>query len=380
VTSSNADVVVIGAGAIGLSIAFRLSQGGARVSVLDRGEPGREASWAAAGILSAQGEAQTPGPLLDLLWRSEQLFPGFVAELEELTGESCGYRRSGALHLAASGEEVTRLAEQRAWQGSHGLTVESWDAAALRAAEPALSPQFIAANRFPSSARVQPRRLCAALVLALRARGVAFHRGTVEAIEREGDRLVGLRVDGERWPASCAVIAAGAWSSLIAGTGLAPDAVVPVRGQLVRFDRLESGAPLLHGVVFAEGGYLLPLGERALIAGSTMERVGFDRGVTAEAQEDIVARARRTCPALASVQPSETWAGLRPATRDGLPALGTTPLQGLHLAVGHYRNGILLAPLTAALVAEALFRGPGSSSGPTSAGIPGPVAAARLYA
>jgi glycine oxidase len=377
--ASRADVVVVGAGAIGLSIALRLSQHGVTVTVLDQGEPGREASWAAAGILSAQGEAQAPGPLLDLLLEGERRFPDFVAEMEGLTGESCGYQACGALHLAGDAQEATALEAQRAWQLQRGLSVEAWDAAALQEAEPSLAPSFIAANRFPSSARVQPRRVCAALVLALRARGVRLQRGKVEAIEREGDRLVGLRVDGQRWPASRVVLAAGAWSSLIAGTGLAPDAIVPVRGQLVRFD---ASLPVVRHVVFAEGGYLVPIGKQALIVGSTMERVGFDRGLTREAQETITARARRICPALAVLEPSEAWSGFRPATRDELPALGPTPIEGLHLAVGHYRNGILLAPITAALVTAASLQDSGrmASASASLASIPARVAAARLYA
>jgi glycine oxidase len=374
------DVVVVGAGVIGLSIALRLSQRGAKVVVVDRGEPAREASWAAAGILSPQGEAEGPGPLLDLLRRSEAMFPEFLRELEALAGVHCPYDRRGSLHLARAEEEVTRLEAQRAWQTAMGLAVEAWDARTLRAEEPALAHSFVAANFFSHSGRVQPRPLCEALIAALEKAGVQIRRGAVQALERSGDRVVGLRIEDLLLPASRVVIAAGAWSSLIAGTGLSSGAIEPVRGQLMRLD---APSPKLRRVVFAEGGYALPFTAHSVLAGSTTERVGFDRHVSPAGLAEIRERFDRTCPGGWTAK--EWWSGLRPATRDGLPALGPTPIAGLHLAVGHYRNGILLAPLTAMLVAEALLSGAAPAQGPTpqspeSGAIPVPVAASRLYA
>ena len=373
------DVVVVGAGVIGLSIAWRLRQGGASVVVVDRGEPAREASWAAAGILSPQGEAEGPGPLLDLCLRSEAMFPDFLRELEALSGLHCPYDRRGSLHLASNEEEASRLEAQRAWQVAAGMAVEAWDPTTLRSEEPAVAHSFIAANFFPHSARVQPRLLCEALIAAMEKLGVQIRRGAVQAVERSDDGVVGVRIDDLLLQTSRVVVAAGAWSSLIVGTGLPSDAIEPVRGQLVRLD---APSPKLRRVVFAEGGYALPFTGSSVLAGSTTERVGFDRHVTAEALAEIRQRFERICPGGARVK--EYWAGLRPATRDGLPALGPTPIAGLHLAVGHYRNGILLAPLTAMLVAEALLSGAAQgqtlSPSPESKAIPVPVAAARLYA
>jgi glycine oxidase len=374
-------VVVVGAGVIGLSIAWRLTQGGARVVVVDRGEPAREASWAAAGILSPQGEAEGPGPLLDLLRGSEAMFPEFVRELEAVSGMHCPYDRSGSLQLARTEAEASHLEAQRVWQLTAGMAVEAWDRVALRAEEPAVSPAFTAANFFPHSGRVQPRPLCEALLSAVQKLGAGLRRGAVQAVERSGDRVVGLRIDDVLLPTSSVVLAAGAWSSRIEGTGLRSDAIEPVRGQLIRF---EAPSPKLRRVVFAEGGYVLPFTDDSVLAGSTTERVGFDRHVTSEGLAQIRERFDRICSGGSKL--SESWSGLRPATRDGLPALGPTPIAGLHLAVGHYRNGILLAPLTAKLVAEALLSGaaPGQAQVSPSLGSPSPVpdhvAAARLYA
>jgi glycine oxidase len=386
-------VAIVGAGVIGLSIAWRLVQGGLQVLLLDRGEPGHEASGAAAGILSARAEAPAPGPLFELLWRSQHVFPAFVAELESVSGESCDFRQCGALHAARTEAEMDDLAEQRRWQAALGLRVESWDPATLRATEPMLSPEFLGASYFGESARVDPRRLCGALRTALAKGRTVFRQGEVQSLQRQGERVTGLWIDGEFQAAGSVILAAGAWSSRIPGSDLLAQAIKPVRGQLAGFS---PASPLLQRVVFADGGYLLPVSARAapsmpsqstgdaLIVGSTTENVGFERGVTSAAQEHLVARARRICPALEPIVPASAWSGLRPTTEDGLPALGPTPIGGLHLAVGHYRNGILLAPLTAALVTEALYPG---SMNPTSLGPPGeslaipdPVAALRLYA
>jgi glycine oxidase len=207
-----------------------------------------------------------------------------------------------------------------------------------------------------------------------------LRQGEVQALQRQGDRVTGLVIDGEFQAAGSVVLAAGAWSSRITGSDLPAHAIKPVRGQLASFS---PASPLLQRVVFAEDGYLLPSGG-AVIVGSTAENVGFERGVTSAAQESLVARARRICPALETISPVSAWSGLRPTTEDGLPALGPTPVGDLHLAVGHYRNGILLAPFTAALVTEALFPGSMAQTNPESSeeslAIPDPVAALRLYA
>jgi glycine oxidase len=374
------DVAIVGAGVIGLSIAWRLAQRGVRVLLVDRGEPGHEASGAAAGILSARAEAPAPGALFELLWRSQRLFPAFVAELEAASGESCDFRQSGALHGAWTEAEMDALAEQRRWQAALGLPVESWDPATLHQAEPMLSRSFLGASYFAESAQVDPRRLCGALRAAVIRESAVFRQGGVQALQREGDRVTGLLIDGGFQAVGSVVLAAGAWSSRIPGCDLPASAIAPVRGQLAGFS---PPAPVLRHVVFADDGYLLPTAGEGLIVGSTTENVGFERGVTPTAQEHLVARARRICPNLETVPLARAWSGLRPTTGDGLPALGPTPVRGLHLAVGHYRNGILLAPLTAALVVEALL----GSRAPTSPApqeeslvIPAPVAALRLYA
>jgi len=178
--------------------------------------------------------------------------------------------------------------------------------------------------------------------------GVTFRSGQVRRLIVSRQRVEGVDVEGEPVPAAAVVLAAGSWSSLIVGAGLSADCIQPVRGQLVA---LRPASLPLRRIVYGAGGYLVPRPDGRVIVGSTMERVGFDKFPTPQGVGTLLERAQRLCPALAQVPMTSSWAGLRPATKDGLPALGPTPIEGLHLAVGHLRNGILLTPLTASLVA-----------------------------
>ena len=300
------DAVVVGAGIIGLAAAVELAEAGVRVSVVDRGEPGSEASWAAAGILGPQSEAHGPGPMLDLCVQSFQLYDGWIEKL----GGDVGYERCGTLHLAFTRAEADALAALRDWQQAAGLRAELRNDA-----------RGLVALWLPDEGRVDNRRLVAALRAAAQRRGVTFRKHEVARLDR---------VEGE-----LAVVAAGAWSGPIAGVH-----VEPVRGQLLLLD-----APPPPSVVFGAGGYLVPRGGRTLV-GATVERVGFDKSTTREARLQLEAVAAR----LGAVGPVvDQWAGLRPGTADGLPILGRTAWGDI-VATGHYRNGILLAPVTAAIV------------------------------
>ncbi|HYZ90024.1 MAG TPA: glycine oxidase ThiO [Myxococcales bacterium] len=321
------DVAVAGGGVIGLLSALRLAQRGHRVVVIEPSEPGSEASWAAAGILGAQSEADGPGPMLDLCRRSLAMYPALAAELGDV-----GYSQCGALHVAFTDREAAGLRRQHEWQSAVGLHTE------LRVARGAIFALW-----HPEDAVVDNRKLtralCAAIgrfgveVLAARARRIRFSQGAASGVETDKGVV----------SAQAVVVAAGAWSAQIAGAGITSDALVPVRGQMLAYD-----APPPPSVIFGAGGYVVPRGTRTLV-GATVEHTGFEKRTTKEGLQFLRDVAARLVPELARLEPVDHWAGLRPGTRDGFPLLGATA-PGVVVATGHYRNGILLAPVTAELV------------------------------
>jgi glycine oxidase len=350
------DVAVVGAGALGCAIAWRLGQAGLTVVLIEKTRPGAEASSAAAGILAAQAEAQADGPFFRLMQRSEQMYRDFAAELKDASGVDPGWRPCGALVAATSEAEVAEIREHTRWQQEAGLPVELLGERELREREPALGPRVRGGVLYAEAGQVDAQRLSQALAGCALKGGGRLRLGEARRLLLEGGRVAGVEVDGERLAAQSVVIAAGAWSSLIGGVGLAPSCVRPVRGQLVRFD---VQPPPLRGVVFGAGGYLVPRLEGHLVAGSTMEEAGFDKSVTGAGVAAILERAALLFPSLGQAPIGALWAGLRPACADGLPALGPVPgVPGLHLAVGHLRNGIALTPVTAEIVAAGVLGKP----------------------
>src|ERR671919_339416 len=309
------DVIVIGGGIMGCGVALRLAQAGVDVTVLERAIPGAEASTAAAGILAPQMEAEGPGPFLDLCLRSRALYPEFAEELREASGVDVQYLPSGVLNVAFTREGLERLESIVGWQRSNGLRAELLTAADARGLEPNLSPAALGAGHFPDDHQVDNR-------LLMRALSIASTR-------------------------------AGAWSSLIHGAGLDPLRIRPVRGQMIE---LQLRVPPLARILFSERkGYVVPRGDGRVIAGSTTEFTGFEKQVTAGGLARILQVAVELCPMLQDAQVLSFWAGLRPYTEDHLPLLGPGPLEGLYLATGHFRNGILLAPISARVVADAVL-------------------------
>jgi glycine oxidase len=346
------DVVVVGGGVVGCAVALRLATAGARCTVVERSVPGAEASSAAAGILGPQAEAEGPGPFLSLCLRSRALYRGFVEEVEALSGIGVGYRPSGVLHVAFSEAAIQRQRARVSRQRAEGLGAEFLDQRALLALEPALNPDVLGAALFPDDGSIDSRLLMRALSMAAARAGVRFVSGHVRALQETAGRTSGVDVDGASVPADAVVVAAGAWTGLIPGSGLSPQQVRPARGQMVM---LRSRLPLLHRVAFSDDGYLVPRADGHLLAGSTVEFQGFAKEVTAAGLRAILGMALQLVPSLAEVPVVETWAGLRPFTEDHLPVLGVGPLPGLFLASGHFRNGILLAPVTAELLAQAVL-------------------------
>src|ERR671919_1871326 len=347
------DVIVIGGGIMGCGVALRLAQAGVEVTVLERAIPGAEASTAAAGILAPQMEADGPGPFLDLCLRSRALYPEFAEELREASGVDVQYLPSGVLNVAFTREGLERLESIVGWQRSSGLRAEILSAADARVLEPNLSPAALGAGHFPDDHQVDNRLLMRALSIASTRAGVRFRSGDVRGVEVKGDRVVGVDLDGEKLAAGATVIAAGAWSSLIHGAGLDPLRIRPVRGQMIE---LQLRVPPLARILFSERkGYVVPRGDGRVIAGSTTEFTGFEKQVTAGGLARILQVAVELCPLLQDAQVLSFWDGLRPYTEDHLPLLGPGPLEGLYLATGHFRNGILLAPISARVVADAVL-------------------------
>jgi glycine oxidase len=351
------DVVVVGGGVIGCAIARRLASDGVRTLLLERDRPGSHASWAAAGMLSPLAEADEPGPFLSLLLESRALYPDFCASLLEETGIDAGYRDEGTLLVAMRPEQEATLETRYRWQSERGLPVERMGPRELRDAEPALSPAVRSGLRFPEDHQVDNRLLGSALWAAALAAGADVRVGAaVDRVLVEGGRAVGVRTGGERIDAGAVVVAAGSWAGSLAGLPR-PLPVRPVRGQLLA---VRTDAALFRQVIHAPDVYMVPRAGGRLIVGATMEEAGFETAVTAGGMLSLLAPALELCPALRDAPIVESWSGLRPGTPDGLPILGADPeVSGLHYATGHYRNGILLTPVTAEIVAASI-RGDGS--------------------
>lgn len=357
-TSPKPRVAVIGGGAIGLSIGWRLAAVGCQVDVFDARAAGRGASWAAAGMLAASLEAEPQEEqLLGLTRASLALWPDFVRELEAAAGMSVGYRSEGTMAVAGTRDEAERLRFNCEFQRSLGLPVEWLSGMAVREREPCLAATIVAGALCASDHQVDNRQLVAALLSAFGGAGGRLREHCPAALVTEGGRVRGIRAAGRLWPADVVVLAAGAWSAGIEGWPAAVRLPVrPVKGQMVMV-QMPAQAPLLRHVVWAPKAYLVPRRDGRLLIGATVEDRGFDTTVTAGGVFALLDAAWRTLPGLEDLPIIETWAGLRPGSRDDAPILGASPVDGLIIATGHYRNGILLTPITAAAIAALVLTG-----------------------
>ena len=350
-------MAVAGGGAIGLAVAWRAAQRGLRVTVLERDTPGGGASWVAAGMLAPVSEASPlERPLLELGLASAAAYPAFAEELRAASGIDPGYLECGSLLVARDADEAEALERELELRRSLGFEVGRLRPSEARRREPALAPSIRLALEIPSDHAIDPRALTAALAEACRRGGVELRAGAeVAAIEVDSDRAVGVRLAGDELvPAAHVVVAAGAWSGAIDGLPeRARVAVRPVKGQILRL-RDPAGPGLLNRVLRMAGGYIVPRGDGRYVLGATMEERGFDSTVTAGAVFELLREAVELVPGFGELVLDECSAGLRPATADNLPVLGPGAIPGLHWATGHYRNGILLTPMTAEIVAGAL--------------------------
>jgi glycine oxidase len=352
-------VAIIGAGVIGLAIGWRLAQRGARVSIFDKGAAGSGATHAAAGMLAAHLEAEPREENLVALNRaSQQMWPQFSAELEVASGLSCDLRTEGTFLLALTGDDQSRLKHVLAFQKSLGLPLEWLTTAEVRKREPYLTPTISGAIFSPQDHQVDNRAVAIALREAALRAGVTLREHTpVERIVTSDNRVTGVGVAGETITADIVILAAGAWSRGIAGmpkSALPP--VRPVKGQMLAL-QMNPQAPLLQHVVWAPGAYLVPRKDGRLLIGATVEEKGFDTNLTAGGQLALLEATWRALPGIEELPIHEMWVGFRPGSRDDAPIIGESSVPGLVYATGHYRNGILLTPITAEAIATLVMDG-----------------------
>ncbi|HWP42382.1 MAG TPA: glycine oxidase ThiO [Blastocatellia bacterium] len=349
------DAIIVGGGIIGCSIGLRLAQAGMKVTILDRGRAGCEASRAAAGMLSPQTEAAAPGPFFDLCLRSRSIYPAFAEEIRELSGIDPQYRDEGALSLALSEADQAWVEGWSAWQAEAGLAIERLPAELVRQLEPSITGAAGGAVFVPGDHQVDNRLLMDGLVVAALSAGVEIAEGKqADALLTDRGRIAGVRCEGESFSAGWVIVASGCWSSALLETAGLNVEIRPARGQMValRGDR----API-RCLVHSIRCYLVPRLDGRILIGATVEYTGYRKAVTAEAMRTLLGAAIEIVPALDSFEIEECWSGLRPDTPDHLPVLGPAGPDNLVLATGHFRNGILLAPITAQLISDLIVGG-----------------------
>ncbi|MCS6800587.1 MAG: glycine oxidase ThiO [Chloroflexota bacterium] len=344
---SSPDVAIVGGGVIGLAVGWRLASAGMRVAVFERERVGGQASGAAAGLLAPVSEHLTPDEFLAYGIASLRAYPAFVEALREESGVDPELVAGGVLRVALTAEEAETL--HRLPTGD--LSAEILDSRQVLELEPAVAAAAVGGLLVHEESHVSSPRLVAALAAAARRRGALIHEGVpVSQFIWQGDRVVGIETPQGQVAAGEVVVAAGAWSGLLARLTLP---VTPIRGQIVSLD---VGALMLSRPLFGVGAYLVPKRDGTIAVGATEDRAGFAATPTARGVRAVLTGAERLVPAVADCAFLRAWAGLRPATPDRLPILGRMT-EGLILATGHYRNGILLAPMTAECVAALILSG-----------------------
>ena len=355
--SETAEVVIIGGGVIGLSIARALAlRGVSDVLLLDRSSLGAESSFAAGGMLAPQAEADRDDEFFEMSCKSRDLYPAFAAALLDETGMDIELDTTGTVYLAFTEQDEAEIEQRFAWQTRAGLTLEQLSAADARHLEPAINETVRGGLHFPLDIQVENRRLLTALIAANERYAVRLVTGTnVESVLIQQGQVAGVATARGFISTRRAVVAGGAWTSMISiaersNSHLPRFRISPVRGQMLCF---AAQPPFVRHVIYSPRSYLVPRRDGRLLAGSTTEHAGFTKQVTAFGMHTILAQALELTPGLGGLPLIESWAGLRPRAEDDLPVLGTAgEIEGLIYATGHYRNGILLAPITGELIAQ----------------------------
>ncbi len=345
-------MAILGAGVIGLSLAFELARRGASVAVYDPQEPAGGASWAAAGMLAPYSE-RLRGELRTLCEESLRLYPHFVDAVGAASSIDPRLQMDGIIRGAHSDDEASALRRLAGELRAEGKTTRVLSREEALLVEPALGRSLRAALLVEGEGHVDNRRLCRALVAACESSGVTIRANAQElAVECDARRVLGVRSSGGFHPCESLVNAAGAWAAL--PPGIPPSAALPVRPVKGQMLALQMPANFIRRAIWVRDAYLVPRRDGRLLVGATVEEAGYDVRVTARGVEHLLRSALDAVPALRDFSLTETWAGLRPGTPDEKPLLGATLLSGYYAATGHYRNGVLLAPATAHLLAEAL--------------------------
>lgn len=347
-----ADVLVIGGGIMGCSIAWELAGRHKKVLLLERGEIGREASWAAGGILTPIHLSDYPGPLANLCTASQELYPSFVEEIRRTSGMDPEFHTSGVLFLVLNDTDEDEAKKLEAWKKQRRQPVISLTAEEALSREPALSPKTRRALLLPDINQVRNNRLTHAVAVAAQKRGATFVTQAPAVHFHRRESQIEVETPRDRYSAPVLVIATGAWSSDQAQHLGWSMPVRPVRGQMLL---TEIHPPVVQSIVMSRDQYLVPRRDGKLLIGSTVEDAGYDSNTTPEGIEFLKRRGREMVPSLADAPILKSWAGLRPGTPDRLPFIGPVPgMNNVFVAAGHYRNGILLAPVTGQLTAEFL--------------------------
>jgi glycine oxidase len=358
-------IVVIGAGLIGLGVAYELARRGATVRVLDESEPGRGASWAGAGMLAPYTEAPESPPFAAFCADSLARYPAFVAGLAADGGVDARLRLDGLLEAAYDPAEADRLRKNVAALRARGVPARWLERDEARMLEPALGATLLGASLCEAEGHVDNRRLGRALRAACEALGVRIEAGAGRvAVEANARRVLGVRGPDGFTGADYVVNATGAWAADL--EGLPEHARVPVRPVKGQMLALAMPRGLVRRVLWVPGAYLVPRDDGRLLIGATVEEARFDTRVTAKGIRDLLDAALAALPALGDLAVAETWAGLRPGSPDGLPFLGATDVAGYVVATGHYRNGILLTPATAVAIADVVEGRPAPHLAPFS--------------
>ncbi len=351
--SESGDVVVIGAGLIGLSIAFELAQRGANVRVLDAAEPAKAASWAGAGMLAPLTEQIADPAMQALCEKSLVLYPEYIDKIRAGSDIDPKLKLDGVLSVAFDDGQLDRLDVRAAQLRAQQHACRLYNRDETLALEPALSGAVLGSLLVSEEGQVDNRRLGRALQAACARDGVTLQVAVKQlSVECDARRVLGVRTETGFLPAGAIVNAAGAWSAQI--QGIPHDCIPPVRPIKGQMLVIEIPKGFVRHPCWLPGAYVVPRDDGRLLVGATIEDVGFDTRVTGDGLRNLLEGVLDAAPALGSFSVSETWAGLRPGTPDERPFLGSTPLSGYFLATGHYRNGILLAPVTARYLADAI--------------------------
>ncbi|MEW6125470.1 MAG: glycine oxidase ThiO [Acidobacteriota bacterium] len=346
------DVLIVGGGVIGCSVALRLAQAGLKVTLVERDRIGAEASRAAAGMLSPQAEASEPGAFFDLCRESKLRYRDFVAELKTFSGIDAEYRDEGTLVVALP-DDKPGLDEWAAWQIAAGLPIEKLTADDLHRFEPNVTKSATGAIFLTEDHQVENRLLMDALAVAIRRLGVeVIEQSAVQSLLIEAGQVQGVQLEGQKIYSGAVIVAAGSWSGALLEPLGFHIKTIPARGQMLAV----RGSAFRH-VLHSSRIYLVPRSDNRILIGATVEYAGFEKAITAKSIHALLDGAIELVPAMADAEIIETWSGFRPDTPDHLPIIGQTAIANLWLATGHFRNGILLAPITASLLTQSILNG-----------------------